>query len=181
MKNTIFTKILEETVIEVNGNTVDAIDKLIMQNGPCKQTITENTKVFFHCSKNGDFFVTDNNPNKIYSRRGNTLCYYVRGKVANENGKTLIKIYSVYSRSAKAFEYMSFGLCVAVIGYTLVSWLALGETISKADIFSKLVLAVLMVSVAFRVRKLTKNHKKDLAVMRDEAVRRAEAINSWDK
>ena len=181
MKSTIFTKILEETIVEVKTNKPDAINKLILQNGKCRNTITEQENLWFYCHKNGKFLVSDWNPYSSSRHNNNTLCYYVKGRVVIENGKTLVKIYSIYSRSEKAFRYITIGMCLLVVASFFISFLFLEEPKSKIDILSKLILAALIPAAAFRLKKQAKNHQKDLEVMKDEAVRRAEAINFWDK
>ena len=153
MKNTIFNKILEETVVEVKTNKPDAINKLIMQNGKCRNTTTDQDYLWFYCHKNGKLLVSDWNPYSSSRHNHNTLCYYVMGRVVVENGKTLVKIYSLYSRSEKVFRYFMIGLGLLVSASCFVSLLLLEEPKSKKEILGALFLVAVAPFFAFRLIK----------------------------
>lgn len=101
-------KIIDEITIEVDESYQETISKLRQQNGKCSVTDSNQQNLMFYCSKKGKMGIVNAD---YFGRRHvyiDRFClnelrartYYVMGKVLNENNKTVVKIYSVYSRAA---------------------------------------------------------------------------------
>lgn len=179
MKNTIFTQILDETVIELDNSREDVIDKLMQQNGRCRnKTVGQDEEIWFECFKNGKFYVSDRYSYRDDNRR---LSCYVKGRVVSENGKTLVKIYSVYDKTNLPFIIIMIAIyLIFAIGY-FASKITANIPIEKSDILTALLLAAGILLIIFRTANGEKHKNYNLDVMKTEAFRRVEAVRLWDK
>lgn len=177
MKSTYFTKIIDETTIEVDDSRQGTIDKLRQQNGVCYSTDGNQTELRFNCSKRGKISI-DNN----LSGRSIDGCrfYYVVGEVLSEKNKTVVKIYSIYRKDEWIFRILAILIYLVTIMLYFLIKLKSGSTISAADIFGVLLLGVIMTIFVFSSTKELEHRDTDLALMRDEVVKRVEAIKRWD-
>ncbi len=178
MKRSKYKQILDETSITLKESRNVVIDRLIQQNGSCRSNDTYGGYLCFRCDKNGRFRVDDSG-NSRYSDRYRT--HYVEGEVLEENGKTVVKIYSVHSKMLKIVRYVTtiIAAIYCICAFILMSYLDSG-------ISTKLVVAVLPVAFVYfivfsRMNKESKNKSVDFEIMKQEVINRVEAVKLWDK
>ena len=97
MKTTIFRKVINEELIEVNKSVPETIKCLRQQIGGSHNTIPNDMGIFFECSKNGK--ISMYSYFKQYRGLRNLDIYYVSGNVISKDNKTYVKIISVYKKT----------------------------------------------------------------------------------
>lgn len=177
MKSSKFKQILDETSITLNESRNVVINRLMQQNGICRNEDTYGSYLWFGCNKKGVFRV--NSPGKHHDGRGSRT-YCVEGEVIEENGKTIVKIYSVYNKTLRIFTYIS-----AIISVMYAMFLILIMYFNTG--FSTMLVAtilplVFVYYISFsKFCKDEKNKNADFEIMKREAINRVEAIKLWDK
>ncbi len=177
MKSTFLTEIIDEVTIEVDGSYSETINKLRLQTGVCYVTDSNNTELLFKCSKKGEMSI-ENNVGKKNLLNGRA--YYVIGKVLVENDKTIVKVYSIYSR----FDLLSRFFAVAVYLITSLLYFIIklksGNPISDKNIFFALALGAFIAVISLSSTKEIHNNTSDLEIMKNEIIKRVEAIKRWE-
>lgn len=176
MKSNIFRQRFDEVTIEVEDSYQGTIDKLRGQMGVCSELDGENDPLLFTCSKKGKLRVD----NYYYGPKNSSRfrSYYVDGKVLEENGKTVVKIYSVHSNfnSLSFFGTMAVGLIVAVLCVLLFFTDASGELLTDLCV----ILGGLFCFCLILFFVLGGEYgRTDLDQMKQEAIKRVEAIKRW--
>ena len=171
MKSTLFTKIIDETTYEVCGTREDVIDKLRQLQGVCRETISDDRKIEFYCSKKGNISIS--NPyNKYIENQHSTELF---GKVVSENNKTYIKIYVTYN---KFTNFLKKSICLIDV---LVAVLAM---IFVDKPYSFIVLFICFIFFVYNL--ISCNNEKDSApfdsdILKQEIEKRIDALKNWDK
>lgn len=177
MKNSCFAKILDKTVIESSENLQVTIDRLRMQQGPCRDLDNRDFLLDFICTKKGKIHIDDagsrhlNNYSRIYS---------VRGEVFSEDGKAKVAIYTVYNRLAALYRASTIIDLVLILAVSILG-VCLTDLPLIATIGGPLLLGgVVIVSFLMRAAKEHQQRDSDTEIMKNEIIRRVEAIKRWD-
>ena len=171
----VFDKILDETVIEVKGSVSETIKRLEKLTGFCRQNDSNQLTLYFYCSHRGNFSVSH-----PQGRHGDDNAYYVKGKVVSENGKTLVKIYSVKSRETMFWRWLAIALLTIAAAVYLYIRIRLSLPASYRDlIFPAIPLSLLLNFLYYRKEKQSKH--EDLEIMKEEALQRVDAVIRWDE
>lgn len=186
MKSNIFKDVLEEITLEVNENKEETIAKLRLQMGFCSSQDSDDDQLFFWCTKKGKlgFFTQPTRESSplpyFYYYNMDSRIYSVRGKVLSENGKTVVKLYSVYNRLNSALRlidlvttFLVLALVFVIKGFTRVE--------SPPGDLLKLVGALILAGVSTFIFTSEKRNKySDLELMKQEVINRVKAVDRWD-
>ena len=166
-----------EKVLTVNDTLNGTIEKLILQNGICREKVSNQENLEFYCSKKGEVYVGE----PFSSRgRGTDRIYSVSGEVREENGETVVKIYS-QRRKIEIFDRY-FTIClyfVTAFAYFLIKILW-NIPIEKTDFIAVGLLLFLSVWITVLSKKEKHNKTNDIEIMINKVVKRVEAIARWD-
>lgn len=176
MKSTFFKEYFDEVVLEVNDTYQGTINKLRAQQGICSEEAGDGDKLIFQCTKKGKFWI-DANLDGRYESMSDYRPYYVEGRVLEKDGKTIVEICSVFDKSNLFYQY--FKLATWVI--SLVAGIILG--IAGEMFFSTSTIILFALSAALLISYLfggSEYRSSDLNLMREQAIRRVEAIERWD-
>lgn len=168
-KSTRFTKYTKEASIEVNASVRDTIDKLRQQEGVCRVRFSDNNEMFFACSENG-----------YISIQGRSFLSVV-GKVLEENGKTVINIYSI--RNTKGYlVYRFISLVISLLLFGLLFFISFkqGSRIKFNTALTAIALIISFIVFIFSLGSRVKPRDPDTEKMVLEITRRVEAIKRWD-
>lgn len=169
-----FGKILEETTVESSVGFDETIAKLRLQQGPCSDEDSIGVRKWFSCTKKGVVRFTISSGDYGYG------IYSVEGRVVEQNGKTLVKIYCLKSRYQKWDRIASI-----ITGILLIVFITI-QAIKEHVIFQKETLVLLLVwifsvaSTIYNTKRLEKNKNFDFEVFKNEIIERVEAIKRWD-
>ena len=174
-KNGLFYKVSELRTYEIDLPKETVIERLIEQDGICRDDDSNGYPIRFLCFKNGEFLVTDMS-NDYDSRQ-----FFLQGETVSENGKTKIKVESVKNKSRPAtsvtrtvFNIIYVIICIALLIVT--------GTVLEPSTILMLVLLVVMsfasVNMAFKERKAI---PYDEEIMLREIERRINGAILWDK
>lgn len=171
-----YGKVLDETVIEVNDTVKGTIEKFRQMCGNSYEQDCNEVTLEFSCSKKG--IITVSNP---ASRHDFGRSVFVVGEVAKHNEKTVVKMYSIYSRFTAVSKAIKTILLISLMPiYFLVSYLQFGEITPKALYVFLLGLPFLFLD--FNQDRNEVIHKtEDLEKMKQMVIKRADAVNNWDK
>ena len=174
-----FDEVIDETVMEVNDSVKGTTEKLIDLSGPCRLDDGNQLSLCFYCNPRGRFSVS-----RPQGRRRafvtNDNAYYVKGKVVSENGKTLVKIYSVKSRETMFWRWLSIITFLLLIPGVFLLKSHLSQPITARD------LAILCLPLAwvlyclFFIKKEEQHKQNDLDIMKEAAIQRVEAVIHWN-
>ena len=170
MKTTIFTEVLDETVIEVNEPKATLIKKLMAQERYCRELDSDGNMLRFSCAKNGTMAVSN-------SADGNP--FYIRGEVCEQDGKTVVKLYSVRSRGTPLFIIV-LAIWAIFIGAYYTAKIVTEYDFVPSDFY---LLAPPILFFFVFLAPLKKAHKykdADLEIMKGVVINRIEAIKRWD-
>jgi hypothetical protein len=169
-----FGKILEEITIESSVGVEETIAKLREQQGPCSDEDSMGIRKWFSCSKKGVMRFTTSSGDYGYG------VYSVEGRVIEQNGKTLVKIYCLKSRYQKLDRTISVISVVLFIVFAIVRAI-LDQTILQDETLLLLFLWIFSVSITIHnTRRMENNKEKDLEIFKNEIIERVEAIKRWD-
>ncbi len=172
----IFRKVIDETTMEVNDSYRGTIDKLVLQRGKCSVIDCNQVPLRFDCSEKGDIKVW----NHRRQRSDRYRIYYVVGKVLSENNKTVVKICSIESRAMMFSFAVSIALTVIMLVLSLVVILSFGLKTAALAVVAVVALCVADIIIALSYFNQIKNKDADLALMKNEVVKRVKAIEHWD-
>lgn len=190
MKSTFFTKVLDETVLELDVPVGETIQKLCAQVDYNRSTDSLENPVIFRCDKKGRLRVEGWNTG--YSKTSRSLsspdrAYYLLGRVLEENGKTKIKVYAVHDRLMMFLRWITPLLCLLVVVAFLVigreAFFSMPLDIKTLGFFLLLVLMFVadFVRCCWFTLKEKKNQTPDFELMKNEVVRKVEAVRRWDE
>lgn len=93
MRSTYFRQTLNETTIEVDADYLDTIQRLIAQEGICRNTDTAGNCLEMYCSCDGKLTVNESRRRRRSSSLSRST--YVAGEVVEESGKTKPPIWTL--------------------------------------------------------------------------------------
>lgn len=174
MKTTIFKEVLDETVIEVKGPIKEVIKKLRAQRGSSRERDSDRNELGFFCTKKGKIMVLNSN-----NGRPNARTFYITGKVCEQDGKTVVKFYSVKNRET-AFVIIMYALLVILVGAYFVAKTVSEYEIVPSDLLLIVPIVVLALTLFVPIKKAHKHKEADLEIMKQIVINRIEAIKRWD-
>ena len=110
----------------------------------------------------------------------NGRVYYASGEVLAQDNKTVVKVYSIHNRGEWLFRIIALILYFALLATCFIVQLNLGivpQGISSILCF----LGALFIMLFVLSIKENRNKYNNLEVMKDEIIKRVEAINHWEK
>ncbi len=171
--------VLDETVIEVETDFPTTVDRLRSMQGVCRETDNDQFPLGFTCDKKGRLRV-----DALYrSTSSNCRLNFVVGEVAEQDGKTVAKIYCVHDRSAKVYRYVEWAVYAALFCAFLVFVaysIKAGRPLSRKDVITVVLFALLLFTIPFRTKKDAQNQPADLEKMKTEVINRVRAVDRWD-
>ena len=175
MKSTFFNEILVETTMQVNDSYQGAINKLRLQNGRCSNRGKNGEFFRFKCSVKGKMTI-DNDVPVIFVGGSK---YYAAGEVLVEDKKTVVRVYSAHNRLRLAVRiFITFLFALLLIAgiqtYPFTNSLLVA-------VLKILCIAVMLVCDIVMIVKEGRKKTTDLELMKDEIIKRVEAINHWEK
>lgn len=177
MRSTIFTEILDKTTIEAKTDYQTTVKRLMMQRGFARNTDLKDCPMVFFCDKKGRLNV-DNNSG---TRRRENRMFYVVGQVREENGKTLVDIYTARDKTAVGFRVacaITFLVALAADVYTM--FLDGNNLIQKGALAVAFLLAAI-VPLVVDTKNEKKSKDKDLDIMKQAVIDRVNAVDRWDE
>ena len=190
MKSNIFREVLDEEYIEVNKSVSETIEHLCEFSPTDHQDLPTDTYMHFLCSKKGKIigrytYLQSSLP-RLYSRHKTFENYYplycLYGKVISKNGKTYIKMNSVYKRSNLFLRYFLKAIGVAIIPLYLLLSIPFDVFIFRFPLF----LLAIAISLAVFLNSdspLAAQKSRALImmpIMKNELKRRVQIIEKWE-
>lgn len=182
MKSNIFIKVLDETTIEVDVNYNDMLYRLRCLQGWCRDIDgIGRVNLTFLCNRWGRMRV-DNIPNRNKSDADDIFVrsYYVKGRVINKNGKTVIKIYSVHNRLREFSSYFVFLLTLLILAVFGVLKLYTMQPFSYREIILAGLLLLTSLIPIFITTHEDDNYVEILEKLKNEMLKRIEAARRWN-
>ena len=181
MKSNIFIKVLDEATIEVDVNYNDMLYRLRCLQGWCRDIDEISASLAFLCNKWGRMRV-DNIPNRTRRDSDNLFVrrYYVKGRVINKNGKTVIKIYSVHNRLREFSSYFVFLLTLLILAVFGVLKLYTMQPFSYREIILAGLLLTASLIPIFITTHEDDNYVEILEKLKNEMLKRIEAARRWN-
>ena len=168
-------KKISQGKFEICTTKADAIDKFMQMQGLCSEELSSDNLIEFYCSKRGKIAIT-NPPTRRIERTNST---YLFAKIIEQDGKTYVTYYTVYSHFNNVLKAISFIMSIAMVILTIVLAVAnVDKTVSP--IIFVLCLAF-YIYYLFNSAKEKKNAPRDSEIMIKELQKRVEAVNLWDK
>ena len=168
-------KKISQGKFEIYSTRVDAIDKFMQMQGLCREEINGYQRIEFYCTKKGKITVA-NSPSKHIENTYSTALY---AEVIEQDKKTYVAYYTVYSHYNNALKIISLIMLIAMSVFAILS--------AIADFGKKTPYIILVLCYAFSVFQLIntlkekKNAPRDSEIMIKELEKRVEAVNLWDK
>lgn len=178
IKSGLFTEVKFLKKLYSDEPVKDTISKLMQQNGFCRETDTNREPIEFFCTKKGYIWVDE----PASSRgRGNARIFSVRAQVEEENGKTVVNIYSVYDKTEKPFRYFAIAIYLLIILGYIASVFVFGLPLTVKALLTMLLAGFFVFWLAFSTSKEKGAKTKDIDIMVNEIVKRVEAIKRWNE
>ncbi len=169
-----FGKILEEVTIESAVGFDETIAKLREQQGPCSDENSFGVRMWFSCTKKGAIRFTNSRGEYGYS------IYFVEGRVVEQNGKTVVKIYFMENNVERIHRLIAVILGIALIIFGTI------QAIKEKSLFTietggLLALWIFSIANAIHTTRLAKKNKEfNFEVCKKEIIERVEAIKRWN-
>lgn len=178
MKSTLFKAVKLIKTIELKIDEKTAIKRLQSLENNCYTRDGNDNCLAFYCTDKGQLIVSGRaNSRSLSSIRIND----VRGQIEKENGKTVVKIYSVHDRSIIVLKYVLAVLYALYIVYAIADMIYSRQAISGSEIFTFILGGALVASIFMSARTENKNTKSDFEIMTREIERRIESAERWDE
>ncbi len=181
MKFSKSTVILDKQVVDLQVTPEVAIERLIAQNGLCRDNDKQGSALIFYCTQNGEFSVYN------ASRRSPTdsRIYSVRGEIFAENEKTKAVIYTVHDRATRGSRWILLFVSLLIAAVYIFFQFLTHSPIDHSLLTGYALLCTLLFvgAIIFTHRHTNKEeqHKdEDIHIMKTEMLRRLEAVNRWD-
>lgn len=168
-------KKISQGKLQICATKADAIDKFMQMQGLCREGINDYQRIEFYCNKKGKITVT-NPPSKHIEHTYSTALY---GEVIEQDGKTYVAYYTVYSHYNNVLKIISLVMLTAMSVFAIVS--AFADAGKKTPYILFVLCCALFVFQLINTIKEKKNAPKDSKIMVDELEKRVEAVNLWDK
>ncbi len=182
MKFSKSTEIIDKQIIEVRETREKTIERLIEQRGMCRESDSQGTPLGFTCTEDGELAVY----NAVSRRSGNRdRMYSVRGEVFSENGKTKVAIYTLHHRSARWGKWITLFSALIVWAFYILRAL-FWEPEVDTSVMTRYILVgsfvmVGIIIIAFSTNKKEGQYKtQDIDIMKNEIIKRIEAVERWD-
>ncbi|MBO5200071.1 MAG: hypothetical protein J6B93_02205 [Clostridia bacterium] len=153
----------------------DAIDKFIQMQGLCREEINGYQQIEFYCTAKGKISVT-NPPSRHIEHTYSTSLY---GEIVEQDGKTYVEYYTVYSRYNNILKIISLVMLITMCVFAIV--FAVADLGKKAPYIIFVVCCALSVFQLINTLKEKKNAPRDSKIMVNELEKRVNAVNLWDK
>ena len=165
--------------IELDESYDVVVERLIGQNGLCRDTVGMWDELYFECFKNGKFCITSG-PSHA---RKKALPYLLVGKIKPNGEKTRISA-SIDYMSMSGFFIAQIFIIIALVA--LYFWIgsSLAEPTLPLILVTLLFVAVTVLAIV-REKKIKPKTGEELPeivkVMKSEVLKRIEAVKLWDK
>lgn len=179
MKSNFYTEILDKTVLEVDELFEETIDKLQAQAGKCRETDCYGNELEFICTKKGKIRVENLNAKNSRSEKASRI-YYVCAEVVEENQKTKVEIYSVHDKSTVFFRHFTIALHLIVFAVYLL-FIFSDKNILIKELLGIFLFILMLLPINLLTVKEKQNKNADLEIMKNEIIKRVEAIKRWDE
>jgi len=164
---------IEETTVEVSLPRHVVVERLQQLQGRCSVSDSNDDALEFTCSPKGRFSV-DNAYSR--SRYQVHLPCYVTGEVTEENGKTVVRFYTVRrSGGGAAFAAVLISNLVLLLFYFLLSLSA------KEGLLLLVIMGLSTASMFLTYRSKQKSVPIDTELMKQEVLNRIEAVKRWEE
>ncbi len=172
---------VEETVVELKTDYPTALNRLRQMGGVCRNTDSDGYEMLFIVNRNGRIGMADATS---MGRRYSTRSAFLSGGLYTEEGKTKAVVYTYSSAVVRAVNaaYLSVLVLSAFLTLTAawlgsnpspVGWVGVG-TFAAA-------LVVTIGGWMIHFGQTEYDAAEDARRLQEEAVRRLEAIDQWDK
>ena len=168
-------KNFEQGKFEIFTTKADAIDKFMQMQGVCREELSSENLIEFYCSKKGKIAIT-NPPSRHIERTYSTSLY---GEVIEQDGKTYVSYYTVYSYYNNILKTISLVLLTVMSVFAILS--AIADSGKKAPYIIFVLCCALFIFQLINTLKEKKNAPRDSKIMVEELEKRVEAVNLWDK
>lgn len=183
MKFSKSTEIIDKQIIEVRETREKTIERLIEQRGRCRESDSQGTPLGFTCTEDGELAVY----NAVSRRSCNRdRMYSVRGEVFSENGKTKVAIYTVHRRPARWGKWVTLFAALIIWGWYILQAL-FSPPEADTSVLTRYILVGSLVTVGIIIAAFSTNKKEeqfraqDIEIMKNEVIRRIEAVERWDE
>ncbi len=168
-------KKISQGKFEICTTRADAIDKFMQMQGVCREEINGYQRIEFYCTKKGKITIT-NPPSRHIENTYSTALY---GEVIEQDGKTYIAYYTVYSHYNNVLKIISLVMLIAMCVFAIV--FAVADYGKKVPYIIFALCCVLSVFQLINALKEKKNAPRDSKIMVEELEQRVNAVNLWDK
>ena len=180
MKNSIFREILNEECIEVNKSVSETIRCLCELSGSNRFFEDEKARVFFFCNQKGKIFVSCNVPAQRYEISHRNL-YHIDGEIISKDGKTYVKLTSVYNRIFVWLTILSLPFMIALIPIAILLKIALPSEFLAPAIAAVVAAASAVALTVYRLCDVLNRGNTLIRLMEDEFKRHLSNLEQWDK
>lgn len=172
---------VEETVVELKTDYPTALNRLCQMGGVCRNTDSDGYELLFTVNRHGRIGMADATS---MGRRYSTRSAFLSGGLYTEEGKTKAVVYTYHSAVVRAATAMYFSV-LTLSALLLLTAIWLGKSPSSLGwigvgvLTLALVLAVCGWVIHFGQTEYAAT--EDARRFREEALRRLEAIDQWEK
>lgn len=184
MKSNIFEKHFDREVVDINCGYKEAVSRMQQLRGAGRSHPFSDYaygNFGFYCNKKGEFFVGECRHREGADIFGRFSLYYVAGRVFVENNKTKAEFYSVKSRLVIGILHFTILLLLVLLGFSIYTALFTDVSNIREIIFTIACLILGIATGAYYLESRQNDKHTDLTNMREEVLRRIDAVNKWDK
>ena len=180
-------KILEEEYLQVNIGYKDVVERLQQMQTLSEVRVSSGQQLTFRCNTKGEFEVGASDGKFFNGKYGIIGTYRAEGEVCQINEKTVVKIRLICKQFLRLILVALATLCAFASILLLIKTLFVGSLsgIVLSRLYSTIIFLVISVFAdAFFIYGIfaQKTHKtKDLELMKNEILKRIEAVEKWDK
>lgn len=177
MKSNFFKEIIDESKITIDLEYDKTLSRLQQMQGHCRETDSADYDFYFFCKKNGKFYISTS-----YSGKRGNDSLYIKGSVKPyEEDNSIIEFFILKDKSYFFFSVFSLIFDVLLICY-LIFLFVITKTYFNLKHILFVVFAVFITGVSFsNSLKKKKNISVDAAILKNEVLKRVEAVIDWDK
>lgn len=164
---------IDQGKYELLTTKADAIEKFMQMQGVCREKISDENLIEFHCSKKGEIIIT-NPPQRHIENRISTELF---AEIIEQDGKTHVVYYTAFSKLKNVTKLILLGLDIIIAIFAIIFAIISGDKKLFLLVFALVFLAFQL----FAGSKEKKNSPKDSDVLIKELEKRIEAVNLWEK
>ena len=163
-------KKIREGKYAISTTKYDAISKFMQLQGACRETLTDDERIRFYCSKKGRLTITDPPSMRAKYYRNSTNLY---GQVIVQDDETYVTYYTGFSK----WNYYGHlvGIVISILG-AILAFLLEGPTM----LFLVVLCIIVLVANYLKVSKSKANAWLDSEILIKELEERVNAVNRWD-